>query len=149
MQLGDDRPSHTLVPAIHRNRSESKEIFTRQMAAYGRPAPEGLTDCPADLAVAARLHLRSNGRMSLPLPQTLITVTGIERVLPAWSDLEAYLQLLPRSSTGERMNPYTSTWRGVTPGDAPQEFHLVLLDNGRTATPADTVGCQALGCIRC
>ena len=58
-------------------------------------------------------------------------------------------QLLPRSSTGERMNPYTSIWTGVTPGDGPQEFHLVLLDNGRTAALADQTGRQALRCIRC
>src|SRR5205823_1782399 len=56
---------------------------------------------------------------------------------------------LPRSSTGERMNPYTSMWTGVTPGDGPQEFHLVLLDNGRTAALADETGRQALHCIRC
>ena len=60
-----------------------------------------------------------------------------------------FLQLLPRSSTGERMNPYTSMWTGVTPGDGPQDFHLVLLDNGRTAVLADPVGRAALHCIRC
>jgi len=60
-----------------------------------------------------------------------------------------FLQLLPRSSTGERMNPYTSMWTGVHAGDGPQEVHLVLLDNGRTATLADEVGRQALHCIRC
>src|SRR5262249_22783139 len=59
------------------------------------------------------------------------------------------LQLLPRSSTGERMNPYTSMWTGVTPGDGPQAFHLVLLDNGRTRVLADEVGRPALHCIRC
>ena len=59
------------------------------------------------------------------------------------------LQLLPRSSTGERMNPYTSLWTGVTDGDGPQAFHLVLLDNGRTTVLADAVGRQALRCIRC
>ena len=64
-------------------------------------------------------------------------------------DLEVFLQLLPRSSTGERMNPYTSLWAGVTPGDGPQECHLVLLDNGRTAVLADEVGREALHCIRC
>ena len=74
---------------------------------------------------------------------------GIEKVLPRWSDLEVFLQLLPRSSTGERMNPYTSMWTGVTPGDGPQEFHLVLLDNGRTRALADPVGRSALHCIRC
>ena len=87
-----------------------------------------------------------NGRMCLTLPRTLITVMGIEKILPAWRDLEVFLQLLPRSSTAERMNPYTSMWAGAVEG---QEFHLVLLDNGRTATLADPRGRAALRCIRC
>jgi L-lactate dehydrogenase complex protein LldF len=174
VQLGHDRPSHILVPAIHRNRSEIRDIFLREMA----DVDPGLTDDPAALAEAARRHLRrkflsatvgisganfgiaetgtlcvveseGNGRMCLTLPQTLITVMGIEKVIPAWTDLGVFLQLLPRSSTGERMNPYTSMWTGVTPGDGPQAFHLVLLDNGRTAALADPVGREALHCIRC
>jgi L-lactate dehydrogenase complex protein LldF len=174
VQLGHDRPSHILVPAIHRNRSEIRDIFLREMA----DVDPGLTDDPAALAEAARRHLRrkflsatvgisganfgiaetgtlcvveseGNGRMCLTLPQTLITVMGIEKVIPAWADLSVFLQLLPRSSTGERMNPYTSMWTGVTPGDGPQDFHLVLLDNGRTAALADPVGREALHCIRC
>ncbi|MCT4351826.1 lactate utilization protein [Streptomyces sp. Je 1-79] len=178
VQLGEDRPSHILVPAIHRGRAEIREIFRREMGKWGRPSPAGLTDDPRDLAEAARLHLREkflrarvavsganfaaadtgtvcvvesegNGRMCLTLPDTLITVMGIEKVLPSFTDLEVFLQLLPRSSTGERMNPYTSMWTGVTPGDGPQTFHLVLLDNGRTATLKDPVGRQALACIRC
>src|SRR5690606_9735441 len=178
VQLGDDRPSHILVPAIHRNRAEIREIFLDHMGEWGRPAPEGLTDEPRALAEAARLHLRErflstkvaisganfmvaetgtlvvlesegNGRMCLTLPETLISVVGVEKVVPTWRDLEVFLQLLPRSSTGERMNPYTSTWTGVTPGDGPREFHLVLLDNGRTDVLADEVGRQALRCIRC
>jgi len=178
VQLGDDLPSHILVPAIHRNRAEIREIFRREMGKVGRPAPEGLTDVPAELAGAARLHLREkflrakvgisganfavadtgtlvvvesegNGRMCLTLPEVLISVVGIEKVVPTWSDLDVFLQLLPRSSTGERMNPYTSTWSGVTPGDGPQEVHVVLVDNGRTNALADEVGRQALRCIRC
>ena len=178
VQLGGDRPSHILVPAIHRGRAEIREIFRREMGEWGRPAPEDLTDEPRDLAEAARLHLREkflrakvavsganfaaadtgtvvvvesegNGRMCLTLPETLITVMGIEKVLPSFADLEVFLQLLPRSSTGERMNPYTSLWTGVTKGDGPRNFHLVLLDNGRSATLADEVGRQALACIRC
>ncbi|WP_034269466.1 lactate utilization protein B [Haloechinothrix halophila] len=178
VQLGDDLPSHILVPAIHCNRAEIREIFLRRMAAAGRAAPDDLTDNPADLAGAARLHLREkflsarmavsganfavadtgtlmvvesegNGRMCLTLPEILVSVVGIEKVVPSWDDLDVFLQLLPRSSTGERMNPYTSTWTGVTPGDGPQEMHVVLLDNGRTRALADEVGRQALRCIRC
>jgi L-lactate dehydrogenase complex protein LldF len=178
VQLADDLPSHILVPAIHRNRAEVREIFRSRMAAAGRPAPDDLTDDPAELANAARLHLREkflrarvavsganfavaetgtlvvvesegNGRMCLTLPEVLISVVGIEKVVPRWEDLGTLLRLLPRSSTGERMNPYTSTWSGVTPGDGPQEVHVVLLDNGRTRALADQVGRQALRCIRC
>ena len=178
VQLGHDLPSHILVPAIHRNRTEIREIFRTEMGAAGRPAPADLTDEPRDLAEAARLHLREkflrakvavsganfaiaetgtvmvvesegNGRMCLTLPETLITVMGIEKLLPTWRDLEVFLQLLPRSSTAERMNPYTSMWTGVTPGDGPQAFHLVLLDNGRTDVLRDEVGRQALRCIKC
>jgi len=178
VQLGEDLPSHILVPAIHRNRAEIREIFRDKMSAAGRAAPDDLTDDPAMLAGAARLHLREkflrarvavsganfavaetgtlvvvesegNGRMCLTLPDVLVSVVGIEKVVPTWADLDAFLRLLPRSSTGERMNPYTSTWSGVTPGDGPQEVHVVLLDNGRTRALADSVGRQALRCIRC
>ncbi len=174
VQLGHDRPSHILVPAIHRNRAEIREIFLREMA----DVDPALTDQAAALAEAARVYLRrrflsarvgvsganfaiaetgticvveseGNGRMCLTLPDTLITVMGIEKVLPSWADLAVFMQLLPRSSTGERMNPYTSMWTGVTPGDGPQQFHLVLVDNGRTAVLADQTGRQALHCIRC
>jgi L-lactate dehydrogenase complex protein LldF len=171
VQLGHDTPSHILVPAIHRNRSEIRDIFRREMP----DAPPGLTDEPKALAEAARRHLRrkflearvaisganfaiaetgtlavveseGNGRMCLTLPRTLITVMGIEKLLPSWRDLEVFMQLLPRSSTAERMNPYTSMWTGAVEG---QDFHLVLLDNGRTATLADPRGRAALRCIRC
>ena len=87
--------------------------------------------------------------MCTTLPPVLVSILGIEKLLPRFSDLEVFLQLLPRSSTGERMNPYTSLWTGVTDGDGPQELHVVLLDNGRTRVLADEVGRQALHCIRC
>ncbi|MFD9302791.1 lactate utilization protein B [Streptomyces sp. NPDC060048] len=178
VQLGHDRPSHILVPAIHRNRAEIRDVFAAEMGGWGRPAPEGLGDDPRELAEAARLHLREkflrakvavsganfmvaetgtmvvlesegNGRMCLTLPETLISVVGIEKVIPTFRDLEIFLQTLPRSSTAERMNPYTTMWSGTTDGDGPAAFHLVLLDNGRTDTLADEVGRQALRCIRC
>jgi L-lactate dehydrogenase complex protein LldF len=87
--------------------------------------------------------------MCTTLPPVLVSVLGIEKLVPRFRDLEVFLQLLPRSSTGERMNPYTSLWTGVTRGDGPQELHVVLLDNGRTRVLEDEVGRQALHCIRC
>ncbi len=87
--------------------------------------------------------------MCLTLPDTLISVVGIEKVLPTWDDLGIFLQLLPRSSTGERMNPYTSIWTGSHDGDGPSDVHVILLDNGRTHVLADELGRQALRCIRC
>jgi len=173
IQLAGDKQSHILVPAIHWNRSEIKTLFERTIAEGQDLGWEATA-----IAEAARKHLRDkfltvpvavsganfgiaetgticvvesegNGRMCTTLPETLISVMGIEKVLPEWRDLEVFLQLLPRSSTAERMNPYTSLWTGVRDGDGPQEFHLVLLDNGRTRVLADEVGRQALHCIRC
>jgi L-lactate dehydrogenase complex protein LldF len=103
----------------------------------------------AETGTVGVVESEGNGRMCTTLPPVLVTVMGIEKVLPAWRDLEVFLQLLPRSSTGERMNPYTSLWTGVTEDDGPGEFHLVLLDNGRTRVLADEVGRDALHCIRC
>jgi L-lactate dehydrogenase complex protein LldF len=174
IQLGDDTPSHILVPAIHKNREQIRALFVRTLA----DAPADLSDDPRELAETARRHLRKlflgarvgisgvnfavadtgtvsvvesegNGRMCTTLPEVLISVMGIEKVIPRWEDLEVYLQLLPRSSTAERMNPYTSLWTGVTEGDGPREFHLVLLDNGRTNVLGNEIGRPALNCIRC
>ena len=103
----------------------------------------------AETGTVCVVESEGNGRMCTTLPPVLITLMGIEKVVPAWRDLEVFMQLLPRSSTVERMNPYTSYWTGVSEGDGPQEFHLVLLDNGRTDVLEDEIGRQALNCIRC
>jgi L-lactate dehydrogenase complex protein LldF len=174
IQLSDDQPSHVLVPAIHKNRTQIRDLFRAQLP----DAPADLTDDPEQLVEVARAHLRrlfleakvgisganfgiaqtgtvgvveseGNGRMCTTLPEVLISVMGIEKIIPSWQDLEVFLALLPRSSTAERMNPYTSLWTGVSNGDGPREFHVVLLDNGRTKVLADQVGRQALHCIRC
>jgi L-lactate dehydrogenase complex protein LldF len=176
IQLGQDRPSHIVVPALHKNRQQIREIFQRKMN-----LPE-LGEKPQDLADAARMFLREkflrvktgvsganfliaetggvcvvesegNGRMCLTLPETLITIAGIDKVLPRFQDLEVMLQLLPRSATGERMNPYNSIWTGVDAAssgdglrDGPRVFHVVLMDNARTEILADEEGRQTLNC---
>ncbi|MDL4776581.1 lactate utilization protein B [Actinomadura xylanilytica] len=161
-------------PDAHPDPARIRELFLRGLPG----APPDLTDDPADLVAAVRADLRErfltagvavcgvdfmvaetgtmvllesegNGRMCLTLPGTLIAVAGIETVVPSWTDLEVFLQLLPRSSAGERMTPAVSTWTGITPGDGPRAFHLVLLDNGRTKALADEIGRAALRCIGC
>jgi len=172
VQLGEDRPSHIVVPALHRNKMEIRRIFLEKMKL------DSLGDRPEDLTNAARRYLREkflrvkvgisganfaiaqtgavcvvesegNGRMCLSLPEALITLIGIEKIIPTFEDLEVFLQVLPRSATGERMNPYNSIWTGITPGDGPREFHIVLLDNGRTNVLADEESRDTLNCIRC
>jgi L-lactate dehydrogenase complex protein LldF len=172
IQLGEDRPSHIVVPALHRNRAEIRELFQRTMKL------ETLGAEPEDLTNAARAFLREkflrvnvgfsganfaiadtgsvcvvesegNGRMCVTLPKLLITLVGVEKIIPSFGDLEVFLQLLPRSATGERMNPYNSIWTGVRAGDGPGEFHVVLLDNGRTTVLADEASRETLDCIRC
>lgn len=172
LQLGDDEPSHIVVPALHVNRNQVRDIFARRIG------PDGLSNAPEALAAAARMYLREkflsvpaaigganvlvaetgsvvvvesegNGRMCLTLPRTLITLAGIDKVLPRFQDLEVMLQLLARSATGERMNPYTSIWTGVVADDGPRSFHVVLLDNGRSSMLSRAVERQTLKCIRC
>ena len=172
LQLGNDQPSHIIAPALHKNRHQVRELFAREMQ-----LPE-LADDPPALTEAARRYLREkflkvsaaicganfliaetgsicivesegNGRMCLTLPDTLISIAGIEKVIPRFSDLEVLMQTLPRAATGERMNPYNSIWTGVTPGDGPQNLHLVLLDNGRSDLLGHEITRQTLQCIRC
>ncbi len=173
IQLAGDRGSHPLVPALHRDRREIGDLFR----GWGLGGPD-LPDEPAALAAAARVHLREaflraevaisganfavaetgticvvesegNGRICTTLPRTLVTVMGIEKVVERFADLGPLLQLLARSATGERMNPYTSLWTGVRPGDGPEAFHLVIVDAGRSAALADPVARPVLRCIRC
>ena len=165
------RPRTSSSPPSTATAPQIAELFRRELGVE-------VSDDPAELTAAARAHLRAkflsvpvgvsganfavaetghvvvlesegNGRMCTTLPEVLVSVVGIEKILPRWRDLEVMLQLLPRSSTGERMNPYTSIWSGVADGDGPREFHLVLLDAGRTDVLADEVGRAALRCIRC
>jgi L-lactate dehydrogenase complex protein LldF len=171
VQLGEDKPSHIVVPALHRNKMEIRRVFLEKMKL------DELGDRPEDLTEAARRFLRKkflrvkvgisgvnfgiaetgsvcvvesegNGRMCISLPQVLISLMGIEKLIPSFEDLEVFLQLLPRSATGERMNPYNSIWTGVAHGDGPQEFHVVLVDNGRTNVLADRESRETLYSLR-
>ncbi len=172
IQLANDRPSHLVVPAIHFSRGQVRDLFARSFN-----LPE-LSDDPEELTAVARQVLRErfmratvgitgvnfavaqtgtialvenegNGRMCTTLPRALISIMGIEKVLPRLEDLGVMLRMLPRSAVGARMSSYMTMFTGVHDGDGPQEFHLILLDNGRTNVLADPEGRQALRCIRC
>lgn len=172
IQLARDRPSHIVVPALHKNRHQIRALFMKAMNL------SELGEEPAALTQAARTFLREkflrvrvgfsganfliaetggvcivesegNGRMCLTLPKVLITMAGIEKIIPRLDDLEVFWQLLPRSATGERMNPYNSVWTGIVPNDGPEEFHIVLLDNGRSEVLRDSEASSTLACIRC
>ena len=103
----------------------------------------------ADTGGICVVESEGNGRMCVTLPRVLITLVGIEKIVPSLADLEVFLQLLPRSATGERMNPYNSIWTGTRGADGPEEFHVVLLDNGRTRCSTDPESRETLHCIRC
>ena len=173
IQLGNDRPSHIVVPALHRNRAEIREIFLRgmQLTELGRE--------PEDLTTAARRFLREkflrvpvgfsganflvaetgsvcvvesegNGRMCLTLPKVLITMAGIEKVVPSFAGSRG-LPSAPAAVGDRRADEPVQHACGPasTPGDGPEEFHIVLLDNGRTKVLADADARETLHCIRC
>ena len=177
IQLGEEKSSHFVVPALHVNHLQIQQIFKRKMP-LDQMGMSNLGEKPPELAEAARRYLREkflrvkigvsganfaiaetgslvvvesegNGRMCLTLPDVLISLVGIEKIIPTFQDLEVFFSMLARSATGERMSPYTSIWTGANPKDGPKEVHVVLLDNGRTRVLHDDEGRQALNCIRC
>ena len=143
IQLAGERSSHILVPAIHKNRAEIRELFRRRLEGHRGPdrraegpgrrgrahlrqkfltAPVAISGANFGVAETGTICIvesEGNGRMCLTLPQVLVSVMGIEKVVPTWQDMEVFLQLLPRSSTAERMNPYTSFWTGRGPRRRP------------------------------
>jgi L-lactate dehydrogenase complex protein LldF len=138
------------------NLSDDPQALTAAARSYLRKkfltvpaAISGANFLVAETGSVAIVESEGNGRMCLTLPRTLITLAGIEKIIPRFRDLEVMLQVLARSATGERMSPYTSLWTGVTPGDGPQRFHVVLLDNGRSSILAHHTERQTLRCIRC
>jgi L-lactate dehydrogenase complex protein LldF len=169
VQLGDEPPSHIIVPAIHRTRGEIGALFHRRMG-----TPSGETD-PALLTAHARADLRprflgadagitganfliaetgsvvvvtneGNADLGMSLPPLHVACVGIEKVIPTLADLAVFLRLLARSATGQPISAYTSIVTGPRAG---AELHVVLVDNGRTRLLADAHHRGALACIRC
>ena len=174
IQLDGTGPSHIIVPAVHLKKEQIADLFSRKLGIEAPPDPQKLTAIArtvlrekflnADMGISGANFLvaetgtlvivtnEGNGRMCTTLPDLHVAVVGIDKVLPDWESLSVMLKLLARSATGQKITTYTSFIHGPRRQDGeygPKEFHLVLLDNGRSRALQDPVGRQALKCIRC
>jgi L-lactate dehydrogenase complex protein LldF len=104
----------------------------------------------AETGTVAIVTNEGNGRLSTGLPRVHIAVVGIEKVVPTWEDFITLVQMLARNGTGQRVTVYVNMFNGPArgEGDGPEEFYLVLVDNGRTNIYG-TEYSEALACIRC
>ncbi|HEY8665488.1 MAG TPA: LutB/LldF family L-lactate oxidation iron-sulfur protein [Tepidisphaeraceae bacterium] len=173
VQISKDKPSHLVAPIVHKDKASIARLFSEY---FGTP----YDDDPAALTKQARIFLRDkfrradlgltggnflvaesgtvcivtnegNGRLTTAMPRVLVSLVGIEKVIPRMVDLSVMLKLLARSATGQAMTVYTSLFGAPrAPGekDGPEEFHLVLMDNGRSEILASEYR-ETLRCIRC
>lgn len=174
IQLAGEAPSHIIIPAIHKNRRQIKDLFTnagaeglttetKDLTAFARRslrnkflhAEIGMTGCNFAIAESGSIVLftnEGNGRMVSTLPKTHIVTMGMERILPSFADLEVMANLLPRSATGQKLTAYMSIVTGPKrhpEADGPEEMHVVIVDNGRSAQLGDDEFQAVLNCIRC
>ena len=174
VQLRGEKPSHIITPAIHLSKEDIGKTFSERLNIPYTPQPEQLTAVArerlrsmflsaemgitgANFAIAATGTLvlvenEGNGRMCSTLPETLVVLMGIEKVIPRLDDLPHFLEILARTSTGQKLTCYTNFINGPRRDgdvDGPREVHVVMLDNGRSAMLADPVLREALYCLRC
>ncbi len=170
VQLAGQRPSHPTAPALHLTKEDIAALFRDKLGVDAPPDPHVLSDIArnklreeflaADMGISGGNFLiaetgtlvivtnEGNGRMCTALPPVHVAVVGIEKVIPDWESLAVMLKLLTRSGTGQMLTAYTNL---ITPGgeEGPREFHLVLLDNGRSRILQDEIARETLLCIRC
>ncbi|MFN4258037.1 MAG: lactate utilization protein B, partial [Gemmataceae bacterium] len=173
IQLAGERPSHLVAPAVHHTRESIAQVLSkglgqtlpddaRTLAMTGRrvlrqkfhDADMGISGANFAVAETGTIVLvtnEGNGRLTTTCPRVHVAIMGMEKVIPRWRDLPVFLKLLARAATGQTLSVYTTLITGPRrPGeiDGPEEFHLVILDNGRSrilATPFR----ESLQCIRC
>ncbi len=171
IQLAHEKPSHIIVPAIHKTREQISDLFAEKLR-EGRPnevaeitamarrrlrdeflsAEMGITGANFAVAESGTIVLvenEGNIRLSTQVPKIHVAVVGIEKVIPRFEDLSVFLRLLPRSGTGQKQTAYVSFLNGARKSNGDFEFHLVLMDNGRTRILADEQMRESLYCIRC
>jgi L-lactate dehydrogenase complex protein LldF len=174
VQLRKEAPYHIVFPAMHLTRGEIKDLFAKELGSRSSDNPEELTMVArrvlrdkyikadvgftgANFAIAETGMIsitenEGNARLTAALPKTMITLLGIEKVLPRLEDLALFLPLLATSGTGQPLTCYNTMYGGPRqPGefDGPEEYHVVLLDNRRTELLADAEQRDSLHCIRC
>jgi L-lactate dehydrogenase complex protein LldF len=173
IQLAREKPSHIIAPAIHKTKGQIADVFARELARPVAADPEAITRLArgalrdtflraqmgltgvnfavADTGTIVLVTNEGNGRMVTTLPRVHVALMGVEKVIPSMTDLMVFLQILARSATGQKLSAYTTLLRGPRPAgeaEGPEEFHLVVLDNGRVRQIAGTLR-EALYCLRC
>lgn len=174
IQLAGTGPSHIIVPAVHLKKEEIAAIFSEKLdinaptdpIELARIAREVLREkfLNAEMGISGGNFLiaetgtlvmvtnEGNGRMCSTMPDLHVAVVGIDKVIPDWESLTVFLKLLARSATGQKLSTYTQFITGPRREEGefgPREFHLVLLDNGRSDVLKDPVGREVFKCIRC
>ena len=173
IQLAGHPPAHLTAPALHLNRGQIVDIFAKHLGLTCPPDPLALCQAASghlkarfaaaqmgitgvNFAAAAEgalvfLENESNLRQSLAMPHVHVALMGLEKVIPSLHELEPFLRLLPASATGQRLTALVHFLRGLKPrpGDGPQTFYLILLDNGRRSLAARPELREALYCLRC
>jgi L-lactate dehydrogenase complex protein LldF len=174
VQLRKEAPYHIVFPAMHLTRGEISDLFARELGSDRTQSPEDLTMIArhvlrqkyitadigltganfaiAETGMVSITENEGNARLTAALPQTMITLVGIEKILPKLEDLALFLPMLAAIGTGQPLTCYNSLYAGPRqPGepDGPEEYHVILLDNGRTQLLADAEQRDTLHCIRC
>lgn len=174
IQLAGTGPSHIIVPAVHLKKEEIAALFREKLdinaptdpIELARIAREVLREkfleagmgisggnfLIAETGTLVMVTNEGNGRMCTTMPDLHVAVVGIDKVIPDWESLTVLLKLLARSATGQKLSTYTQFITGPRRAEGefgPKEFHLVLLDNGRSKILRDAVGRDVLKCIRC
>lgn len=174
LQIDDhDPPSHIVAPALHKNKEQIRDVFKAKLGYTKTEKPEeltfharqmlrqeflsadvGITGCNFAVAESGSISLvtnEGNARLATALPKTQITVMGMERIVPTYEELEVLVSLLTRSAVGQKLTSYVTTLTGPKEEgdvDGPEEFHLVIVDNGRSKI-LGTEFQSVLQCIRC
>ncbi|HLS08390.1 LutB/LldF family L-lactate oxidation iron-sulfur protein [Lentibacillus sp.] len=173
LQLDEDPPSHIVAPAVHKNKEQVKETFAdkkgydqsskpEELAGFAREqlrqeflsADVGITGCNFAVAESGAVTFvtnEGNARMVTTIPDTQISVMGMERVVPTYEELDILVSLLTRAAVGQDLTSYVTSITGTRfegESDGPEEYHLVIVDNGRSNI-LGTEFQSALHCIRC